>query len=74
MNYARVFQPGNNQALQPRRRIQLDVKHAEIFRRGDKIIQRQRSSQAIFDACITFPADFMAEGREDAAPQEREGF
>ena len=30
--------------------------------------------QIIFDALTAFPADFMAEGREDTEPQEPEGF
>ena len=29
---------------------------------------------AVFDLLSSLPADFMAEGRQDTPPQEREGF
>jgi antitoxin VapB len=45
-----------------------------IFRRGDEIVLREkrRTAADIFDILASFPEDFMAEGREDLPPQERE--
>ena len=76
MIYARVFQSGNSQAVRLPKEFRLDVEQVEIFRRGDEIILRPhpRNALAIFDALTDFPEDFMAEGREDTEPQEREEF
>lgn len=76
MIYARVFQSGNSQAVRLPKEFRLDVDQVEIFRRGDEIILRPRPTNAlgIFNALTAFPADFMAEGRDDTEPQERERF
>lgn len=75
MTYARVFQSGNSQAIRLPKEFRLEVDRVEIFRRGEEIILRERpaSAAAIFDALTSLPDDFMASGREDTAPQEREG-
>lgn len=75
MTYARVFQSGNSQAIRLPKEFRLEVDRVEIFRRGEEIILRERpaNAAAIFDALTSLPDDFMAEGREDTAPQEREG-
>jgi len=46
----------------------------EIFRRGDEIVMRETpaNSATIFDDLAELPDDFMSDGREDTAPQERE--
>ena len=74
MIYARVFQSGNSQAIRLPKEFRLEVDQVEIFRRDDEIILRPRPTSAleIFDALAAFPADFMAEGRDDTEPQERE--
>lgn len=76
MTTARIFQSGNSQAVRLPKEFRFDVEQVEIFRRGDEIILRAlpRNALAIFDALTSFPADFMADGREDTEPQEREGF
>jgi len=76
MTFARVFQSGNSQAVRLPREFRFDVDLVEIFRRGDEIVLRQpvQNATAIFDALTAFPEDFMAEGREDLPPQEREDF
>ena len=75
MTYARVFQSGNSQAIRLPKEFRLEVDRVEIFRRGEEIILRERPANAatIFDTLISLPDDFMVEGREDTAPQEREG-
>jgi antitoxin VapB len=75
MTLTRVFQSGNSQAVRLPKEFRFDVDEVEILRQGDDVILRvpQRSAAVIFDALAALPEDFMAEGREDAPPQEREG-
>jgi antitoxin VapB len=74
MTYARVFQSGNSQAIRLPKEFRLEVDRVEIFRRGDEIVLREYpvNAAAIFDALTSLPDDFMADGREDTPPQERE--
>lgn len=76
MVYARVFQSGNSQAVRLPKEFRFNVEQVEIFRRGDEIVLREIpvSAAAIFDALASLPEDFMAEGRDDTPPQERESF
>ncbi len=74
MTYARVFQSGNSQAVRLPKEFRLNVERVEIFRPGDEIVLREApvGATAIFDALASLPADFMADGRDDTPPQERE--
>ena len=76
MTLARVFQSGNSQAVRLPREFRLDAEQVEIFRQGQDIVLRQlpRNGAAVFDVLSSLPADFMAEGRQDTPPQEREAF
>ncbi len=76
MTYARVFQSGNSQAVRLPKEFRLNVEQVEIFRRGNEIILREvpANAAAVFDLLTQLPADFLAEGREDTPPQERESF
>lgn len=76
MTYARVFQSGNSQAVRLPKEFRLDVAQVEIFRQGNDIVLRQAptNASAVFDLLAGLPADFMADGREDAPSQEREAF
>ena len=76
MAYARVFQSGNSQAVRLPKEFRLNVEQVEIFRRGNEIILREApaNAAAVFDLLTQLPADFLAEGREDTPPQERESF
>ena len=76
MTFARVFQSGNSQAVRLPKEFRLDVEQVEIFRQGDDIVLRQKpaDASAIFDLLASLPDDFMASGRDDMAPQEREAF
>ncbi|HCJ51772.1 MAG: AbrB/MazE/SpoVT family DNA-binding domain-containing protein [Gallionellales bacterium CG_4_10_14_3_um_filter_54_96] len=76
MNYARIFQSGNSQAVRLPKEFRFDVAQVEIFRRGNEIVLRERPADALalFDVLSSLPADFMAQGRDDAPPQEREYF
>ena len=74
MSFARVFKSGNSQAVRLPKEFRLTVSQVEIFRRGDEIVLREKpiNAAAIFDALISLPDDFMASGRDDDQPQERE--
>ena len=76
MAYARVFQSGNSQAVRLPKEFRFDVEQVEIFRRGNEIVLREKTTNALalFDALSSLPKDFMAHGREDSSPQERETF
>jgi antitoxin VapB len=74
VNKAKIFKSGNSQAVRLPKEFRFDVKEVEIFRRGDEVVLRKRKrnlkrAQAILRA---LPDDFMADGREDLPPQERE--
>jgi antitoxin VapB len=74
MTYARIFQSGNSQAVRLPKEFRFDTDQVEIFRQGKDIVLRQVpvSAAAVFDLLGSLPADFMAEGRQDTPPQERE--
>ena len=74
MPYTTVFQSGNSQAVRLPKEFRLNVDRVEIFRQGNDIVLRERPADAgvVFDALIALPDDFMAEGRNDAAPQARD--
>lgn len=76
MTYARIFQSGNSQAVRLPKEFRFDTDQVEIFRQGNDIVLRQvpTSAVAVFDLLSSLPADFMAEGRQDTPPQEREAF
>jgi antitoxin VapB len=76
MTYARIFQSGNSQAVRLPKEFRFNADRVEIFRRGDEIVLRETpiNAAAIFDALSALPEDFMAEGRDDSLPQEREAF
>lgn len=76
MTLARVFQSGNSQAVRLPKEFRFNVDQVEIFRRGDEIILRAAvpNAGAIFDALTRLPTDFMAEGRSDLPPQDRDEF
>jgi len=74
MKKASVFQSGNSQAVRLPKEFRFNVKEVEIFRRGDEVVLRKpkrnlRRALAILQA---LPDDFMADGRQDSPPQDRE--
>jgi antitoxin VapB len=74
MTTARVFKSGNSQAVRLPKEFRFAVAEVEIFRRGDEIVLREhRPTPAdAFRLLASMPDDFLAEGRDDQAPQERE--
>jgi antitoxin VapB len=74
MGKARVFKSGNSQAVRLPKEFRFDVKEVEILRRGNDIVLRipRRNLAHAFAALASMPEDFMAEGRKDQPPLERE--
>ena len=74
MRTTTVFKSGNSQAVRLPKDLQFDARVVEIFRRGDELVLRRvpGSLAAAFELLAGMPDDFMAEGRNDTAPQPRE--
>lgn len=74
MTFARVFQSGNSQAVRLPKEFRFKSDQVEILRRGDEVVLRERpvGGESVFDALASLPDDFMAGGRDDVPPQERE--
>ncbi|MFH1983073.1 MAG: type II toxin-antitoxin system VapB family antitoxin [Pseudomonadota bacterium] len=71
----RVFKSGNSQAVRLPKAFSVKSKVLEIFRRGDEIVLREPSSglARAFELLTDLPEDFLADGRGDTPPQDREG-
>ena len=76
MPIAKVFQSGNSQAIRLPKEFRFKAKEVEIFRRGHEIVLREKVYTPVDAVAIlaSLPDDFMAEGRNDTLPQERETF
>jgi antitoxin VapB len=74
MVHARIFQSGNSQAVRLPKEFRFATEQVEIFRRGDEVVLREVpvNATAVFDLLASLPADFMADGRDDTPPQDRE--
>ena len=74
MRKARIFKSGNSQAVRLPKQFRFQVKEVEILRRGQEIVLREpkRNLSQAFAALGALPEDFMADGRRDLAPQERD--
>ena len=73
---AKIFQSGNSQAVRIPKEFRFDVTEIEIFKRGDELVLKPRPKNlgVAFKLLGQMPNDFMANGREDSNPQERESF
>lgn len=71
---ARVARSGYSQAVRLPKQFRFQVSEVEIARRGREVILREprRNLGEAFAALASMPADFMAGGRKDRAPQRRE--
>ena len=75
MKMTRVFKSGNSKAVRLPKEFSVKSKELEIFRRGDEIVLREPSKGLgrAFELLANLPDDFIAEGRTDIPPQDREG-
>jgi antitoxin VapB len=71
---AKIFKSGNSQAVRLPKEFRFDVKEVEILRRGDEIVLRnpKRNLSRVLAILQSLPDDFMADGRQDSPPQQRE--
>jgi antitoxin VapB len=71
----RVFKSGNSQAVRLPKEFNVKSKVLEIFRRGDEIVllEPTKGLDRAFELLTNLPEDFLAEGRQDTPPQDREG-
>ena len=74
MATAKVFRSGASQAVRLPKAFQIKSKEAEIFRRGDEIVLREKGKglARAFEILANLPDDFLSAGRRDGPPQERE--
>ena len=74
MRKTRIFKSGNSQAVRLPKQFRFHVDEVEIFRRGNEIVLREpkRNLGQAFAALGAMPEDFMADGRQDPAPQKRD--
>lgn len=74
MTTTRVFKSGNSQAVRIPKEFQLDVDEVEIFRRDDELVIRPLKNNLLeaVEILTSLPDDFMADGRNDLPPQERD--
>jgi antitoxin VapB len=75
MTTTRVFKSGNSQAVRLPKAFRVTASELDISRRGDAIILREprQGLARAFDLLCDLPDDFLSEGRNDTAPQTREG-
>ena len=76
MATAKVFKSGNSQAVRLPKEFQFDVSEVDIFRRGDEVVLRRKPTDLtrVFELLTEMSDDFMADGRQQPAVQERESF
>lgn len=76
MDTAKLFQTGRSQAVRLPKAFRMPGKEVRIHREGNKIILEPLSTSwdALLMALDEFPVDFMENGREQPAMQERDGF
>lgn len=75
MGTARIFRSGNSQEGRLPKEFRLKSKQAEIFRRGDEIVLREKDGTRAraFELLAEPPDDLEIEGRNDTPPQSRKG-
>ena len=76
MNTAKIFQNGNSQAVRLPKEFQFDTSEVQILRRGDEVILKKspQNLARVFELLTGLSDDFMKNGRQQPAIQERETF
>ena len=76
MNTAKNFKNGNSQAVRLPKEFQFDTSEVQIFRRGDEVVLKKNPQNLarVFELLTELSDDFMENGREQPAVQERESF
>lgn len=77
MTHGKVFKSGNSQAVRLPKSVRLTATEVEITVRGDALILRPYAVSTLagaFDALTGIGDDFLPEGRDQGAADEREEF
>ena len=74
MEKAKLFQNGNSQAVRLPKEFRMPGNEVKIYKKGDQIIIEplETTWDALFESLAEFPEDFMEEGRNQPAAQNRE--
>ncbi len=76
MKTAKIFKNGNSQAVRLPKEFQFDTTEVLIFRRDDEVVfkKKPQNLSRVFGLLTELSDDFMEEGRQQPAIQEREIF
>jgi len=76
MKTAKIFKNGNSQAVRLPKEFQFDTSEVLIFRRGDEVVVKKKPQNLsrVFKLLTELSDDFMENGRQQPAIQEREIF
>lgn len=74
MEKAKLFQNGNSQAVRLPKEFRMPGNEVKISKKGNQIIIEplETTWDALFESLAEFPEDFMEEGRNQPAAQNRE--
>jgi antitoxin VapB len=76
MEKAKLFQNGNSQAVRLPKDFRIPGNEVKIFKKGKQIIIEplEMTWDVLFESLSDFPEDFLQEGRNQPAAQNREDF
>ena len=76
MKTTKIFKNGNSQAVRLPKEFQFDTNEVLIFRRDDEVVvkKKPRNLSRVFELLTELSEDFMEDGRQQPAIQEREIF
>ena len=76
MKTAKIFKNGNSQAVRLPKEFQFDTSEVLVFRRDDEVVlkKKPRNLSRVFELLTELSDDFMENGRQQPAIQEREIF
>ena len=76
METAKLFQSGNSQAVRLPKAFRIPGNEVKRFKNGNQVILEpiETTWDSLFDSLREFPEDFMQDGRNQPAKQERESF
>ena len=76
METAKIFQNGSSQAVRLPKAFRIPGKEVKIYKKGNLVILEpiEMTWDSLFQSLGEFPEDFMKDGRNQPAMQQREAF
>lgn len=76
METAKLFQNGNSQAVRLPKEFRISGTEVKIYKKGNQVILEpiEATWDALFESLAEFPDDFLKDGRNQPALQERDSF